>query len=109
MVDEKARTHKSSFGCITLCTRPRTTELGKGAPPNSEKRLSLLDRAVLDFRPPGFRGPKPLDRAKIIAIRYLVALLFPIQSYHLKLDGALIFFGGNTTGPGRRTTARHTG
>eukprot|EP00959_Pyramimonas_sp_CCMP1952_P456148 9472699-Pyramimonas_sp.AAC.3 len=58
------------------------TELGKVAPPNSESRFSPLDRAVLDFCPPGSGGPKPHDRAKIIAIRYLVTLLFPIQSYY---------------------------
>eukprot|EP00959_Pyramimonas_sp_CCMP1952_P206269 4313927-Pyramimonas_sp.AAC.1 len=65
---------------VTLMSRTarRMTELGKVAPPNS---VLLLDRAVLILRNPKDSNLEPLDRAKIIPIRYLVALLFPIQSY----------------------------
>eukprot|EP00976_Prorocentrum_cordatum_P046278 935076-Prorocentrum_minimum.AAC.1 len=56
------------------------TQLGKVAPPNIESRISLLDRAVLVLRNPEDRHIEPVNRAKRIAIRSSVALLFPTAS-----------------------------
>eukprot|EP00976_Prorocentrum_cordatum_P061447 1176308-Prorocentrum_minimum.AAC.4 len=57
------------------------TQLGKEAPPNIDDRLSFLNRAVSVLCNPEDRHITALDGAKIIANRYLVALLFPTVSY----------------------------
>eukprot|EP00976_Prorocentrum_cordatum_P096059 1190410-Prorocentrum_minimum.AAC.4 len=60
------------------------TELGKVPPPNSEKRLSLLDRAVLVLRNPENRNLEPPNRAKIIARVFAIWWRYFSQFSHTK-------------------------
>eukprot|EP00976_Prorocentrum_cordatum_P071468 1180342-Prorocentrum_minimum.AAC.2 len=70
------------------------TQVGKVAPPMYRSPICLLDRAVLEFCPPGSGGPKPLDRGEKSIIGTWVALLYPLAAYPIN----------SATGTGPRPT-----